>query len=122
MGWEYIYIHQVDFGVSFLTACNKFPQQNNSVKAHLEIKNVKEMFMSMLEEVFSQVMCRLPLARDTYETLSKLSPVISLNKISRPMFSELSFIYHAGNNIRKTEEQYRQMPFVDWKGGTPFDP
>jgi hypothetical protein len=74
----------------------------------------------MLEEVFSQVMCRLPLARDTYETLSKLSPVISLNKISRPMFSELSFIYRAGNNIRKTEEQYRQMPFVDWKGGTPF--
>jgi hypothetical protein len=31
-------IHQVDFGVSFLTACNVFLQQNNSAEAHLEIK------------------------------------------------------------------------------------
>jgi hypothetical protein len=45
--------------------------------------------------------------------------VIILNQISRPMFSELSFIHHAGN-ISKTEEQYRQMPFVDWKEEAPF--
>jgi hypothetical protein len=31
-------IHQVDFGVKFLTACKKFLQQNNSAEAHLEIK------------------------------------------------------------------------------------
>jgi hypothetical protein len=31
-------IHQVDFGVKFLTACNKFLQQNNCVEDHLEIK------------------------------------------------------------------------------------
>ena len=30
------------------------------------------------------------------------------------MFSELPFIHHAGNNANKIEE-YRQMPFVDWK-------
>jgi hypothetical protein len=30
--------HHVDFGVSFLTACNKFLQQNSSAEAHLEIK------------------------------------------------------------------------------------
>jgi hypothetical protein len=29
--------HQVDFGVNFLTACNKFPQQNNA-EDHLEMK------------------------------------------------------------------------------------
>jgi hypothetical protein len=31
------------------------------------------------------------------------------------MFSEVSFIHHAGNNVSKIEEQYRQMPFVDLK-------
>jgi len=50
-------IHQVDFGVKFLTACNKFHQQNNSAEAHLEIKNVKERCISMLEEAVSQVTC-----------------------------------------------------------------
>jgi len=45
--------HQVDLGVSFLKACNKFLQQNNSTEAHLEIKNVKERCMSMLEEALS---------------------------------------------------------------------
>jgi hypothetical protein len=107
-------IHQVVFGVSFLIACNKFLQQNNSAEAHLEIRNVKERCMSMLEEALSQVTCRLPSARDTLESLSKLSPMIVLSQISRPMFSELPFIHHAGNNISKIEE-YRQMPFVNWK-------
>ena len=60
-------IHQVDFGVKFLTACNKFLQQNNSAEAHLDIKNVKEIYMSMLEEAVSQVTCRLPLARGTFK-------------------------------------------------------
>ena len=54
-----------------------------------------------------------------FESLSKLSPVIILNQISKPMFSELLFIHHAGN-ISKTEEQYRQMPFVDWKEEVVF--
>jgi hypothetical protein len=44
------------------------------------------------------------------------------------MFSELPFIHRAGNNVRKTEEQCRQMLFVDWigeaslkKNGFPVD-
>jgi hypothetical protein len=36
------------------------------------------------------------------------------------MFSELSFIHHAGN-VSKIEEQYRQMPFVGWKEEAPFN-
>jgi len=74
----------------------------------------------MLEEALSQVTCRLLSVGDIFESLSKLSPVIILNQISRPMFSELLFIHHAGNNISKTEEQYRQMPFVDWKEEAPL--
>jgi hypothetical protein len=76
--------------------------------------------MSVLEEALSQVTCSLLSARDTFERLSKLSPVIILNHISRCMFSELSCIHHAGNNVRKTEEQYRQMIFVNWKEEAPF--
>jgi len=34
--------------------------------------------------------------------------------------SELPFIHHAGNNVSKTEELYRQMPFVDWKEEAPL--
>jgi hypothetical protein len=108
-------IHKVDFGVNFLTSCNTFLQHNNSAEAHLEIKKFKERCMSILEEALSQVTCRLPSARDTFESLSKLSPVVILNQISRPMFSELSFIHRAGSNVSKIEEQYRQMPFVDCK-------
>ena len=55
----------------------------------------------------------------TFGSLSKLSPVIILNQISRPMFLELLFIHHAGN-VSKIEEQYRQIPFVDWKEEAPF--
>jgi len=33
--------------------------------------------------------------------------VIILNQISRPLFSELPFIHHAGNNVSKIEEQYK---------------
>ena len=73
----------------------------------------------MLEETLSQAICRLPSARDPYETLSELSPVIILNQISRPMFSELPFIHHAGN-VSKIEERYRQTPFVDWQEEAPF--
>jgi hypothetical protein len=76
--------------------------------------------MSMLEEAVRQVTCRLLSARDTFQSLSKLSPVIILNQISRPMLSELPFIHHAGNNVSKIEEQYRQKPFVDWKEEAPF--
>ena len=83
------------------------------------MKNVKERCVSMLEEALSQVTCRLPLVRDTFESLSKLSPVIILNQISRPMFAKLPFTYHAGN-ISKIEEQHRQMPFVNWKEEAPF--
>jgi hypothetical protein len=57
----------------------------------------------MLEEVLSQVTCQLLSARDTFESLSKLSPVVILNQISRPMFSELLLRHHAGNNVSKTE-------------------
>jgi hypothetical protein len=49
-----------------------------------------------------------------------MSPVIILYQISMPVFSELLFIHHAGNIVSKTEEQYRQMFFVDWKEGAPF--
>jgi hypothetical protein len=96
-----------------LKACNKFLQQNNSAEAHLEIKNDKERCMFMLEEALSQVTFRLSSARDTFESLSKFSPVVILNQISKPKFSELPYIHHAGNNDSKIEEQYRQMPFVD---------
>ena len=106
-------MHQVDFGVRFLTACSEFLQQNNSAEAHLE--KVKERCMSMPEEALSQVTCRL-----LFESLSELSSVIILNQISRPMCSELPFIHHAGNNNSKIEEQYRQMPFVDGKEEAPF--
>jgi hypothetical protein len=58
--------------------------------------------------------------RDTFEGISKLSPVIILNQISRHMLSELPFIHHAGNNVSKIEEQYTQIPFVYWKEEAPF--
>jgi hypothetical protein len=74
----------------------------------------------MLKEVLSHVTCRLSSPRDAHESLSKCSPVILLNQISRPMFSELLFIHNAGKNVSKNEEQYRQMPFVDWKGEATF--
>ena len=45
-----------------------------------------------------------------------------LNQISRPMFSELLFIHHTGNNVSKIAEQYGQMHFVDWKEEAPFNP
>jgi len=73
--------------------------------------------MSVLEEALSQVTCRLPLASDTFESLSKLSTLIILNQI---LFSELPFIHHAGNDVSKIEEQYRQTSFVDWKEEAPF--
>ena len=74
----------------------------------------------MLEEALNQVPCRLPSARDTSESLSKLSPVTILNQISKPMFSQLPFTHHTENNVSKIEEQYRKMPFVDWKEETKF--
>jgi hypothetical protein len=36
------------------------------------------------------------------------------------MFSKISYIHHAGNNVSKIGEQYRQVPFVDWKEKAPF--
>ena len=106
-------IYQVDFGIKFLTACDKFLHQIDSAEAHLEIRNVKERCMSIPGEALNQVTCRLLSVRDTFEDLSKLSPVVILNQISRLMFSELAFIHHAGNNVTKIEEQYRQITFVD---------
>jgi hypothetical protein len=73
----------------------------------------------MPEEALSQITCRLPSARDTFESLSKLSHVIILNQTSRPIFSELPFIHHAGN-FSKIKEQYRQIPFPNWKEEAPF--
>jgi len=69
----------------------------------------------MLEEALSQATCRLPSARDTFESLSKLSLVIVLNQTSKPIISELSFVNCAGNNISKLEEQYRHMSLSNGK-------
>jgi len=93
--------HQVYFGVIFIITYNKFLQQNNSAEAYLGTEIVKEKCVSMLEKAVSQGTCRPPSARDNFESLSKLSPVIILNQISRPMFSELPFIHYAGNNVSK---------------------
>jgi len=41
--------------------------------------------------------------------------VIILNQ-----FSELPLIHHAGSIVSKSVEQYRQMPFVDWKEEAPL--
>ena len=46
-------INEVDFGVKFLTECNKYLHQNNSEDAHSDIINVKEDCMSMLEEALN---------------------------------------------------------------------
>ena len=66
------------------------------------------MCKSMLEETLGQVTCRPSSARDTFESLSKLSPVIILIQISRPLFSKLPFIHHAGNYVSKIKERYGQ--------------
>jgi hypothetical protein len=92
-----------------------FLQQKNSAEAQLEIKHVREKCMPMPKEALSQITCRLPSATDTFESLTKLGPVIILNQISRHMFSELLLIHHAVTNVSKVEK----MPFVDWKE-TPF--
>jgi len=47
-------IHQVDFGVKFITTCKKFLQQNNSAEAYLETETVKARCVSMLEEALGQ--------------------------------------------------------------------
>ncbi|XP_053113351.1 uncharacterized protein LOC128327952 [Hemicordylus capensis] len=106
-------IHEVDFGVKFLTVCNKFLQQkNNCAEAHLEIDNVKGSCLCMLEEAL----------RDTFGNLSKLSPVIVLNQASRPRFSELPFVQlHAGNDVSTIEEQYRKLPRVAWNEEAQFE-
>jgi hypothetical protein len=93
--------HQVYFGVKFIITYNTFIQQNNSADAYLETEIVKEKCVSMLEEALSQGTCRPRSARDNFESLSEVSPVIILNKISRPMFSELHFIHYAVNNVSK---------------------
>jgi len=55
----------------------------------------------VLEEALSQGTCRLPSATDISESLSKLSPLIILNQISRPMFSKLPFTHHAETTSAK---------------------
>jgi hypothetical protein len=45
--------------------------------------------------------------------------VIILNQISRHVLFELRVIHHV-ENINKTGEKYRQMPFVDWQEEAPF--
>jgi hypothetical protein len=57
---------------------------------------------------------------DTFESLFKLEPCDNFKSNLRPIFSELPHIHHAGSIVSKTEEQYRQMPFLDWKEKTPF--
>ena len=74
-------ISEVDFGVKFLTKCDKYFHQNNSEDAQSEIINVKEDCMSMLEEDLNQVSYRLPTARHIYQNLSSLSPLVILNQI-----------------------------------------
>lgn len=69
----------------------------------------------MLEEALVQVQKRLPSSRNVFRDLSKFSLEIILNQLTRPLFSELPFMHLAEGNLQAIEEQYRKLPFVDWK-------
>jgi len=71
---------------------NKYSYVEESSKETCDAKRQKVRCMSMLEEALCHVTRRLPSASDAFESLSNLSPVIILNQISKPMFSELPFI------------------------------
>ena len=49
--------------------------------------------MSVFDEAFSQVTSRLPSAMGTYKNVSNLNLDIILNKVSRPMISEVPFLH-----------------------------
>jgi len=55
---------------------NKYSYVEESSKETYDAKEQKERCVSMLEEAMSHITCRLPSAKDTFESLSKLSPVI----------------------------------------------
>ena len=115
------YIHNVDFGTKFLSECDNYIQKtSNNFNCQQVILEVKERCLSMLEEAYDQVRKRLPEARDLFKDLINYSPAVILNQVSRPIFSELPFLHLAGENQTIIEEQYRKLPFIDWREEKQF--
>ncbi|KAF8777684.1 Zinc finger protein 862 like protein [Argiope bruennichi] len=109
-------INNVDFGAKFITECNSVLQQHhNQPEYKLEIFAVKERCLAVLDEALMQVEKRLLSARTLFKDLSKLSPSVVLNQVTRATFSELPFQHLTGEKLSVIEDQYRKLPFVDWR-------
>ena len=114
-------IDQVDFGAKFLLECQKYINKMQSKEANEEVKIVKIRCQSVIEDALDQVSNRLPPGMHVFKDLAKLSPKVVLNQSVRSNFSDLSVLSLAEcTNISKIEEQYRKIPFVDWKDEEVF--
>ena len=104
-------LHNVDFGIKFLTECSKYTERTGKFE---DVQNIKERCLLMLEEAVTVVNVHLPSQHDIFKSLSKLHPSCVLNQTTKPAFHQLPFLHLAGSNINTIEEQYRKIIFVDW--------
>ena len=110
-------LHNVDFGIKFLTKCSKYTERTGKFD---DVQNIKERCLFMLEEAVTQVNDRLPSQHDIFKDLSKLHLSCVQNQTTKPAFYQLPFLYLAESNMNTIEEQYRKIVFVDWAQDPAF--
>ena len=79
-------LHNVNFGIKFLTECSKYTERTGKFE---DVQNIKERCLLMLEEAVlkSMIACLL----NIFENLSKLHPSCVLNQTTKPAFYQLPF-------------------------------
>ena len=108
-------VNNVDYGAKFIAECNRYLQENcHSEKAVKIVQDVKSRCMSVLEEALTQLSSRLPPAKNTFQRLAYLSPVVALSQTTRAPFASMPFQNLLGDKFNAIEEQYRKLICVDW--------
>ena len=87
-------LHNVDFGIKFLTECCKYTERTGKFE---DVQNIRERYLLMLEEAVTQVNNRLPCQHSIFKNLSKLHPSCVLNQIAKPAFHQVPFSHLAEN-------------------------
>ena len=66
-------LHNVDFGINFLTECSKYTERTGKIE---DVQNIKERCLLMLEEAITQVNDRLPSQHDILKSYLRFIRVV----------------------------------------------
>ena len=109
----------VDFGVKFMTGCEKFIQDHGLERSR-DVVAINTTYEQIMLVAVEQINKRLPSTQNIIENLTTISTKIILSQVSRCSFIDLSFLKLFADKLTLLKDQHRKFILVDCKNEKIF--